>query len=243
MKQFTTILLSGLFALLFTACGGGSSDSTTPTTVNPNGLWAGTQVINGINSDVQYIVYNNEIQGYSVGANAGFAGVSSISGDQISANYNLYDGDTGYAIGTGTASGTVVEQSSITGSFTNSFGQTGTLSLVFGNEYNNPSSLSYVAYDYTVTGGSFTISSTGALTGNVDGCTVNGNVSIPDSSVNIYDISYTLSGASCLVPGDYSGLGTITYSADYAAYVLQAGMSNDDYMTLLLAQVPKPSTF
>lgn len=243
MKQFITILLSGLFALLFTACGGGSSGSTTPTTVNPNGLWAGTQVVNGVSADVQYIVYNNEIQGYSVGANAGFAGVSSVSGDQISANYNIYDGDTSLAIGSGSASGTVVEQSSITGTFSNSLGQTGTLNLVFGNEYNNPSSLSYVAYDYTTTGGSFTISSSGVLTGNVDGCTINGNVSVPDSSVNIYDISYTLSGASCLGIGNYSGLGTITYSTDYAAYVLQAGMSNDNVMTLIIAKVPKPSTF
>ena len=112
----------------FVGCGGGSGSST-PTTVNPNGLWEGTMTIDGISADAQYIVYNNQIQGYTVGGNAGFSGSVSSSADQLTANYNIYDADTGFAIGSGSATGTVVERTSITGIFSNSIGQSGNINL------------------------------------------------------------------------------------------------------------------
>ncbi len=237
MKKLTTSLLTGSALLLFTACGGGggSSGGSTPTTVNPNGLWVGTQVVNGVSSDAQYIIYNNEIYGYSIGSYAMFSGYGSVNDNSLSANYNIYDVDTGYAIGSGSTTGTVVEQSSISGSFSNSLGQNGTLNLAFNYEYNNPSSLTYITGNV----GGISISPSGAISGYDGSCSVNGRVTTPDTSINIYAIEYTL--GNCPVSGYYSGLGTIVNQN--GSYIFQSGMTSNNSMHLFAAYVPKPSTF
>ena len=229
MRKLTTALLTGSALLLFTACGGGgggSSGGGTPTTVNPNGLWSGTQVVNGTTYDANYIIYNNEIYGYSIDGYSMFAGSGTINGDQLSANYNIYDVDTGYAIASGSTSGTVVGQSSISGSFSNTLGQNGTVNLGFNSAYNNPSSLSYI----TGSVGGLSISSSGVISGYDGSCSVNGSVTIPNPSVNIYDIRYTLGG--CSVAGNYSGLGTIVNNT------FQAGMTSANRMHMFAAYIP-----
>ena len=242
MRKITKALALGATVLLFTACGGsGGGGTQSSTTANSNGLWVGTQTVDGTTFDTQYLIYNKEIVGYSIQGGVLFSGIGSTNGDNFTASYNLFDADTGNSVGSGDASGKIIEQSSISGTFTNSSGQSGTLNLSYENQYNNPSSIDYIANTYNLSTGTFTISSTGQISGKVNGCDVSGNISTPDSNLNVYNIDYTLS--SCSYAGNYSGLGTIVYYPDSATYIFQAGMSNGSQMTLFVVPVPKPSTF
>jgi hypothetical protein len=239
MNKITIAFLTGSALIALTACGGGGGGgNTTPPpveNVNANGLWEGTQSVNGTTFDAQYIVYNNRVYGYTYSGQALFSGTGTVSGTSLSSNYNIYDYDSGVKMGTGTFSGTVSPQSNITGTFENSLGQSGTVNLSFNNQYNTPSSISKVAYNY----GTFAIDTSGNISGTYNGCDISGHVTTPDTSVNIYDIEYTLGNCGAY-SGHYEGLGTITYinTPTVQGNVLQAGMSNDDAMTLFIAVLP-----
>lgn len=223
--------------LTVTESTGGGSSTTTPTII-PNGIWTGTQVVNGAAFDIVYLIYNNEIVGMGdtlLGLHY-LAGSNTMEQDQITAEYRIYDSSDGMVAGEGNTIGTVIEQTSLEGSVSYSTGDVGTISLSFDNQYNNPSSLTYIAGNYIT----YTISPTGEISGIIGDCSVTGTVYNPDPSVNLYDITYTLD--NCSQSGIYSGLGVI-YDNGGGVYGFNTIMYNTISAHTASVLVPKPSTF
>jgi hypothetical protein len=204
-------------------CGGGGSGDSPATSSAANGLWSGTQSVNGYVYDINAIVYQGEIIGISYDAYSNFIGSYSMSSDQMEGSYKLYYGD-GTFLANGSLSATVVESLTLNGSFSNSLGENGTISASFDPQYNNPSSLDYIAGSFS----GITISTSGAISGYAEGCTVSGNIHVPDPSVNIYDVSYQLS--DCDGAGTYNGLGTIVLDSGHHLFI--AGAGNSNYMVV-----------
>ena len=207
IKNLLKISVVGLSALIFTACGGGDSDFPTQdiSDKNPNGIRYGSQTINDVSYDAQYVVYNGEIYGYSLELNSMMAGTGKTNGENFSANYNLYDGDIYTSIGSGSISGEVSEEASISGSFHTSNGDEGTVSLSFNEQYNRDALFSTIAGDY----GFIKIDDDGSIyQDRGDGCIISGSVSIPDSTVNIYNVLLDINGCGD-VDTSLEGLGVV----------------------------------
>ena len=136
---------------------------------------------------------------------------STISGnvDEAAATYSLTPGvntnctfPDGSTSGTGTISGTITQQSSmtITDSGTTSLGTalgTETHTWTFNNLYDNPSSLSVVAANYWDGNNTFSVNGNGAIFEQdpTSGCVINGQLSLINPQYDVYSIS--LSFASC----------------------------------------------
>ena len=225
---------------VMTACsGGGGSDAAVGTTINEDGLWFGTQTIQGVDYDLAAIVYNGNTYGYSVQAQSMFAGAYTMNGTTLTANgYTNYNPD-GSISTTGNLTTTVTENQSLNGSFSNNLNQAGTISLVFSNQYNLNSSLDYLASRVTGNGIDFTIAADGTIAGITNGCGISGNATVPDSNVNIYEINYVLS--TCAEAGTYTGFGAITYTN--GVYLFEAGMTSNTRMDLFIAYIDKPASW
>ena len=62
-----------------------------------------------------------------------------------------------------------------------------------------------------------------------DGCSIDGDLNIPNGNLNVFQLTLVISGASCSYSGDYTGLGylkddkiTFAYSNDNYGFVLEA---------------------
>jgi len=244
LSKIIIMSVSTLFLTVFMSACGGSGESEgakeVPLSVSANGLWSGTQVIDGLSYDVQFITYDNKFYGYSQQAYSMFSGTSSLEGNTLTSNpYYTYNGDGSY-LTKGNLTANVVEDSSINASFTNGLNQSGSFNVAFDPSYYKPSSLTYIQDHYTSPSSDFTISAQGIIAGISNGCDIKGQVSIPNPFVNIYSINYTLD--NCLAKGTYTGLGTITLDINNNAY-FQAGMSNEENMDLLIVEINEPNTF
>jgi hypothetical protein len=123
------------------------------------------------------------------------------------------DGSTS---GTGSITGTVAQQSSLTLTEADitakGFGLgSETATWTYDPLYSQPSSLATIAGNYTDSGRTLTIDLNGVLTeqeGN--GCVLNGQVSVPNPSFNAYTFSLTYTGCSAPVDGiPVTGVGTL----------------------------------
>jgi hypothetical protein len=159
-------------------------------------------------------------------ASVGFGQVS-VSGNTITGTVNVAlvswttiagvtpncvyaDGSTS---GTGTVSGTVTQQSTmtVTVSGTTSMGTAfspATYTWTFSNEYDTASSLATIAGNYSDGSDTLTISSSGVIFEQdpSSGCVINGQVSLIDTQYNAYSVSITYS--SCM--GSAAGANGVT---------------------------------
>lgn len=231
---------AALLGFGLSGCGGGDSgENGTAVGVNANGLWSGTQTINGVDYDISAIVYNQKIYGYSLQGFTMFSGAYTISSDnKLVSTYKNYDGYGSYS-SDGSLTGTVVEKQTLTGLFSNTLNQTGTISASYNLVFEKPASLDYISGTITNTTQNFSISSSGAVSGTSNGCDILGQVTVPDTKVNIYNVNYTLS--NCSYSGNYSGFGTIIESN--GIYQFQSGMSNNTRMDLFVVNIDKPANW
>ena len=73
------------------------------------------------------------------------------------------------------------------------------------------------------------IDSRGAFNFDVDGCIVSGKFSIPNNTLSIFSVEYSVSGENTCIVGDYSGLGALVEDE------LVAIGTNSEYATILTA--------
>jgi hypothetical protein len=149
--------------------------------------------------------------------------------DNISVPYTLYNSD-GSSNSTGTFSASVSPASAIVGTLTATGSSTRTAGLQLDyqqSEWETPASLATIAgsYSYSSNGvkATATIDSSGALKVSAgSGCTGSGTISVPDSTRNGYQVSYT---STCL-GGSFSGIGSYTARTLTAPAVFRVGLSN-----------------
>ena len=221
-------LLKNLSILILAAAinyGCSSSNSGTPTTTTPNGIYSGS--ISGgnasFNGNEKAIVYNNKLIVLSSTSNniiQIFDSVLTLDNNNITTELYRYN-NTSPLISTLTTTGSFVENTSLTVSFidtaTPKIIPDGTISLTANTAlYNIASSLNTVTKTWTGTHGgivqttTLTIDAQGAITGSDDsGCTIAGSISPADTSINVYNITLTYSicsGFAVPPSGSYSGL-------------------------------------
>ena len=208
--------------VLLASCGGGGG-AYSPVSQSPNaspgGIWRGTESVTGL----EVIGHIEEPgDGHFIRSDyLQFVGTVMTSGDSISGSGEAFEpfGSTfpdGSTHGNGTISGTIVPRTSITAEtdFTTDAGThySGTVSGTFDPLYNELSSLSTIAGNYTdpVTGTVVTINSNGdvfAQDAN-SGCVVSGNVSIINASYNAYHVAVSYSNCQ----GTFAALNGVTFT-------------------------------
>jgi hypothetical protein len=225
--RWQTFLAMGIVAMGLTAagCGGsdltGSDNSTTPSNQSASGIWSGTDST-GSGLAIQAFI-NSAGQANIIRADGvQFVGTAQVSATALTISVSGYanfgdefsGGTASYGLGSFT--GTVTTATTITGSLsftpTGGAAQSSTWTLNFDSTlYNTASSLAAISGNYT-SGTAFTggvdpmnnavvsISGSGAISGQgtSSGCVMNGQVTVSNSSFNIYQISYTLE--SCVSP-------------------------------------------
>jgi hypothetical protein len=219
----------GLAAVLVASCLAGCNSSTTSgssstTDQSAIGVWSGTDSVSG--DPVVGIVNSGGQATFILNGAVEFAGSVDVSGTTLAAtvtgytNFNQTFSD-GSTYGIGTLNGTVSTGSSLTATltFTTNGGTslTGNWSLSFEALSNTASSTAAVQGNYTdlATNATLSITSSGAMTeqNTNTGCVLNGSISTTDSSVNVYQVSYTLEDCT----GTYAPLNGVQFTG--LAYV------------------------
>lgn len=229
------LIAAALPALLAATCNDPLSNSSSSgnTTGNQSaaGVWSGSDSDSGLG--VTALVNPAGVATFIRSDGVQFAGTVAVSGSTLAATVNGYtnfgatfsDGSTS---GLGTLNGTVTTQSALTAvlSFSTS-GSTqipGSWSLSYESLSNNSSSTATVSGNYTdsVAAAVLSINSNGEMTQQnaTNGCVLNGSISTGQSSLNIYEVSYTLgscTGTAAVLNGvQFTGLATLNNSVSPA---------------------------
>jgi hypothetical protein len=172
-----------------------------------DGIWIGTYTINGTDTDFDVVIYDNQLFGFT--SSLGYEGVLTLDNTSISGTLNEYI-NTGELSGTVSIDGTVVENTSITGSLGDAGATFATFELSMDALYDRTASGSKIAGTWLITAGTYTLTFVimdyGTFDGSdTSGCIFEGEYSVPDASHNIYQITYMVSNCGSN-NGDYSGL-------------------------------------
>jgi hypothetical protein len=211
MKLFIVVT----FSLLMTACGGGggSSSSTTPTNVSAAGVWTGIALPSGYELNLIVMPDNTLYNLVGTPISGGLSiiavdfGSVTPSGSSFSGAFKEYFFDNTSI--TGTTSGTVVANTSLTGTSRFADSSTGSYALIpltaGGYNFNTPAVLSTVTGAWTGTlltgtATTVTIASNGTLTGSGAGCTFTGTIAPDPSGVNVFATTITY-GTGCSTVG------------------------------------------
>jgi len=247
--------------LLLAACGQGSGTPSS-TDAMVGGLWTGTLTVNGVDYTASAISSESgEWELLETDSASGFGaqywGMISAAGDQLSGSFSgavLDQANTfsdGSMRGTGTVSGTIHERGSIaaTISFTTSLGTaiTGQLALTYDSSYEQLSSLTTIAGNYTNTAAPGTdvlsiddagvLSYTDPLTTQ---CTAAGTVTVISSSYSVYGAELTFSnctGAYAVLNGvSIQGLANVDTSTSpkalrFTAHGMENGLDSPFYLS------------
>jgi hypothetical protein len=117
----------------------------------------------------------------------------------------------GNATATGTISGTITQRARLSGSYSLSTGEQGTLNLFYDSNYERTSSLSKTSGMWIDAASNvYSVDADGSIFGqDSSGCVYGGRISIINPAVNAYRVQLTV--ANCGVfNGTYSGLGTLS---------------------------------
>jgi hypothetical protein len=217
-----------MLALTAAGCGGGGLDSSSTTSTNQSalGIWSGTDSQSG---QALKAFINSAGQADFIRADGvQYIGTVQISGDTLTLTVDGYtnvgsdfcSGCGSYGIGT--VNGTVTTGTSISATltFTPNGGtqESSTWSLTYLALSTTASSLGTVAGTYTsgtavggedpLSGALVTISSTGVISGqdSSSGCVINGTVTDGDSTTDVYEVAYTLSGCTDATDTGLNGL-------------------------------------
>jgi hypothetical protein len=219
-QSFVAVSILAL-GLIVAGCGGGggfsgSDGSTTPTNQSAAGIWSGTDST-GSGLTLQAFINSAGEANIIRADGVQFVGTAQVSGSALTVSVSGYanfgtvftGGSSSY--GLGTFSGTVTTGTSVTGtlSFTPTGGsvQTSTWTLTFDSSlYNTPSSLATYTSGTAFTGGVDPMSN--AIVSITSGGVMNGQVTVSNSSSDIYQISYAL--ASCV--GIFAVLNAVPFS-------------------------------
>lgn len=236
-----------LVAVTLGACGGGGGGGGTPGSAavptDATGIWEGTSNTSGLilnfagvvaengesrffdDNGTQYIV--NNISGNDGSISLRFTAVAQFG-------FMFLDGST---VTNGTMTGTVVERTSINGSYSVATGEAGTISLTYNPLYERDSSFTKLSGSWDESGyGIMTVDPDGSFfEQDMFGCVYDGQASIIDSAYNVYDLTMTVSLCGADANGVYSGLGILTdYTVADDLLIVQMNSNNLIFTTGLL---------
>lgn len=244
--RFSLLLLCcGLFLSSCGGGGGGGAVTTTPVATKPGGIWFGTSTSPGLTIDIGGVI-TEDGEGRFEDDNGTQYVITSISGNngaiQISFiayaqfGYQFLDGSTS---GTGSISGTVVERSTFSGSFSFSTGESGTISMFYEPTYDRDSSLAKLSGSWDEGFGIMTVDSNGSFFEQDQfGCVYDGQASIIDAMFNAYRLTMTVSNCAP-DDGDYSGIGVLAdlvVDGDEDLFIVQLN-SNTLFFTAFLERL------
>lgn len=227
MKNFTiTIAL----VLLLTACGGGGESSPPTTTpppalVSPAGVWEGSVLFpNGLSLTLLGVVTPEGEARFFVHDYAG-----NIIAHQV-ANLTLSNGDDYTAIVKeyspglvefGTLAGTYSD-SHIDGAATFAGVQTSTFNLYKSIYSNAGASFDLIAGNYVdLNGYSLSVDSSGYISAQNGHCITTGQITIPDSSVNVYSFTGYISACEGQPATTITGLGALIPDNGYDVFIFE----------------------
>lgn len=269
ISRFTSILtyftLSLMVVFALSGCSNSSPNTEESASVNPAGIWLGTQTVlekdadgNVLSDafDMKAFIYDGHFYGLSEGANIIFSGTyemgsngrmivdGSETGNQTYKMYTISEQGTSWVDGIAVLNFT--EKESFFGRFQNDAYQEGEMQARYSSLYEKGASLDSLVGDYATDSMSIILDGSGTFQGSKNSCSISGEISVPDDQINIYKLDYTLSGDGCAdKAGHYSGLGIIALDANSGSYFL--GLSNNDDDTrmdaLYLPQVETPLSF
>jgi hypothetical protein len=235
MRRYIMVLALTTVTLSVTACGGGggNSDTTpspaptgalpnpaTPTAATTPGVWKGT-ITSTTTGQSTSVVALTGTDGHSVWMTTDgrmWSGQVPMNGDHFNATFSghMYEG-VHFPDGAnhGTTSMMIDNHAvgTMSGRYTGS-GDAGTFNMNLSPMWNRTASLGSVAGVYTrTTSNGYTMTMTVGANGQVmasdsRGCLVNGTVTVPDTTHNLYgmDVSVTSCGS---LDGHYQGMGTL----------------------------------
>lgn len=224
MQKISSLVL--LASMVLTACGGGGGGGGgTVTQQSAEGIWVGsTTSSSGTTTPAIGLVLDTGE--YFFGTGSDYSGVSfgtaSVSGSTItSSNMRDYYPSLS-ALVSGSFTGSVTTGSSMSVNVSEVYSgttYTGTGNFTFDTKYNEPSSLvtiagTYVSPNVFGTSYTYTVDANGVLTGSSTNCTFAGQLSIRNSSKNVYNLSLTTgnaAGHTCAV-GARTLQGAATYT-------------------------------
>jgi hypothetical protein len=210
-----------ILASTLTACGGGGGDSSestntpiieetpsTPAEVMPIGLWEGSVVSDGITFHTFGLVAPDGEARYISDDGEQDKALLTLSGSDFSGDIVGYD-LTGLLIASGTIAGSY-SSSLISGTTTVDGIEVSTFSLELSDQSSEGASFDIIKGNYSSFNAetSMAIDVDGLLSGSdTNGCQYSGNITIPDSSVNVYKLALTVSSCGDL-NSTYTGLAT-----------------------------------
>lgn len=240
-----------LVAMSLTACGGGGDDGDS-SVVNdsPGGIWRGSVTLTATGATYQsigLITETGELHFLTTDGEQTTGNVT-VSGKTFSANITSYAPlgsvfDNGSTVISGTASGSINQRSTFSGSARFSGTVTSNFSYTYDSIYERDSILSLISglyFDYDGSGYwvTYDIDSQGVITGSdTDGCQFNGNVKLINPDFNMYRINITATSCGDL-NGDYTGLAalmddggsqnnTLAVSVSGSKYVISSSLHRD----------------
>ena len=216
MNKLLLALLVSISAVGLTACGGGggsSSSTPAPAPVSASGAWTGLTGPSGYTLNLIVMPNNTIYTNFGTPVTGGLSvlgvdfGSITSSGSTFSGPFREYlYNNTSY---TGTVAGTVVANTSISGTSTYTNGNVGTFALTpltsGSYNFNTPAVLSTLTGAWTGTlltgvATTVTIASNGTLTGSGAGCTFAGTIAPDPSGVNVFATTITY-GTGCPTVG------------------------------------------
>ena len=232
MTRFNSLLAASIAAaavLALTACGGGGGGGSSNSTSNNNGagtgstnttpgVWQGS--VTSTTTGTSSVIGLTNTSGHSVWMTTDgrvWTGQMPTTGTQLNVNMAgyMYPGrqfPDGTNYGTWSMMGSYAN-GTWSGQF-NGSGDVTTFSYSMHPGYNRPASLDLLAGTYTRTTSigytmTWSFTQSGQLTGSDSrGCVLNGTVSVPDPTHNLYQIDATVTSCGIL-DGSYQGRGTL----------------------------------
>jgi hypothetical protein len=240
MKRLNTFYFLTITASLVGCGGGGSSGIKNE---SANGVWVGFSTNNqAVSSEIVSVYYDDKYVTLNTADQKLYSGSYTVVVDNITSQDSKSFNWDGSYIADGSMTGTVYTESTILSTYTGDI-EAGSAELEKNSEIiayetslsdkslnNNKLKGSWITndadnkllYAFAIDNGNFSAEAS-------DGCSIDGDLNIPNGNLNVFQLTLVISGASCSYSGDYTGLGylkddkiTFAYSNDNYGFVLEA---------------------
>ena len=203
------------------ACGGGGGDNTfrplEPPAAQAGGIWDGTVTLNGGPIAVGLVGASTDAGEIRLADGLGniYAATLDVDGDALTGTVRAFappggSFSDGSVVTTGQIDATLVERTSMTGTFSLDSGDTGVFAMPYDDLYERFSSLARATGMWIDEVGTvYTVQADGTFFGqDALGCVYNGLLSIIDSDFNVYGVEVRLTQCPGF-EGVYQGLGAV----------------------------------
>lgn len=240
--KLSNIIFVFIFTISLVGCGGGGGSSGVKNE-SANGVWVGFSTNNqGESSEIVSIFYDDKYVTLNTADQKLYSGSYTVAADNITSEDSKSFNWDGAYIADGSMAGTVYSKSTIQSTYTGV-----TEADAAGLENNSEiivyeTSLSDISLNNNKLKGSwitndadnkllyaFAIENENFSAEASDGCSIDGDLKIPNGNLNVFQLTLVISGTDCSYSGDYTGLGylkddkiTFAYSNDNYGFVLEA---------------------